>query len=118
MLHNQCAFGIILGLHDDKELGYRMGLQISDDEVLFKHRGENKRNKLKNIKKANNIMDRIENYPSVALQRWNIQSYQRLDSIEEDDSNAESVDCSSGTDEQSENEEIDDDDSEDESRSH
>ena len=95
-----------------------MGLQIADGKVLFRHRGKNRRNKLKNIEKANSIMDRIENYPGVALQSSNTQLYQRVDSIDEEDSNDESVDCSIGSEEQSEDEESDDDDSEDGSRSH
>ena len=117
MPHNQCAFGIILGFHDGKELGYKNGLQISEDEILFRHRGKNRRKKLKFVEKASSIMDRMNNHPGVALQSSNIQLYQRLDKTKEEDSYDESVDCYSDSDMQSE-EESDDDDSEDGSRSH
>ena len=91
---------------------------MSEDEALFIPRGKNRRNKLKNVKKANSTMDHIEKHPGVALQSQNIQSNQRMDAFDEEDSTDESVDCSSGTDKQSDDKDSDDFDSGNESRFH
>ena len=118
MPHNQCVFGIILGIHDMKELGYKMALQIADNKVLFSHRGKNRRNKVRNIEKAKSIMNRIDDYPGVVLQRPSIQLYQLSSVTEEEDFNESSADYYNDSDGQSDEEESDDDDSEDGSRSH
>ena len=107
MPHNQCVFGIILGIHDMKELGYKMGLQIAENKVLFSHRGKNRRNKVRNIEKAKSIMNRIDDYPGVVLQRPSIQLYQRSSVTEEEDFNESSADYYNDSDGQSDEEESD-----------
>jgi len=84
MPHNECAFGIILGLRDSRSLGYRYGLEVEYGKVLFKHRGDRRKNKLKRIEKANSIMDRIGNYPGHALGDSYLECYQQLDSVDEE----------------------------------
>ena len=113
MPHNECVFGIILGLKDSRTLGYRYGLEIEYGKVLFKHRGDRRRKKLKRIEKANSIMDRIGNYPGHALGDSHVECFQQLDSIDEEkqDSFGESDDDSDSAPDDSS-----DDDSEDGSR--
>ena len=116
MPHNECAYGIILGLTDSKSINYKQGLEVEDGKVLFRHRGKRRYKKMKHIESANRILDRMQELPNVALKNSNIEMYQKQDALEEEDSSAEyDSDSSQGTsDELTES----DDDSEDGSRSY
>ena len=110
MPHNECVFGIILGLSDSRKLGYRYGLEVEYGKLLFKHRGNKRRNKLKRIEKANSIMDRIGNYPGHALENSYIECYQQLEPVDEEkeDSFDETGDSSACATEQSSDEDSED----------
>ena len=116
MPHNECAYGIILGLTDSKSINYKQGLEVEDGKVLFRHRGKRRYKKMKHIESANRILDRMQELPNVALKNSKIEMYQKRDTLEEEDSSAEyDSDSSQGTsDELTES----DDDSEDGSRSY
>ena len=108
MPHNECAFGIILGLSDSQKLRYVRGLEIEDGKVLLEHRGENRQRTFKAAEDTKSIMDRLNNYPGHVMGDTYFKCYQdqaTIDDIDEDsfsDDDSDSASDDSKEDEDSE----------------
>ena len=108
MPHNECAFGIILGLSDSQKLRYVRGLEIEDGKVLLEHRGDNRQRMFKAAEDTKSIMDRLNNYPGHVMGDTYFKCYQdqaTIDDIDEDsfsDDDSDSASDDSKEDEDSE----------------
>lgn len=111
MPHNECSFGIILGLYDMKKLGYKIGTELEEDKVIFEHRGRTKGRKMKHVEQANEIMERLDNMPSYAWQDRNLQLYEKIEErVKEECLNSDyTEDTETDSDESSESDDDDDD---------
>ena len=108
MRHNECVFGITLGLSDSQKLRYVRGLEIEDGKVLLEHRGENRQRTFKAAEDTKSIMDRLNNYHGHVMGDTYFKCYQdqaTIDDIDEDsfsDDDSDSASDDSKEDEDSE----------------
>ena len=64
MPHNNCSFGMILGLHDMKGIGYGLGVRISEDTIIWEHK-KGSEGKLDYIESSTAIMNKFQDQGKV-----------------------------------------------------